>query len=73
LLDSDHSGSSADTNAWEAEIRARVKAVDEDRAVGIRYEQINGGDPTTREALIKAMQASPDRKASSPIASRCRA
>nr|WP_298722199.1 addiction module protein [uncultured Steroidobacter sp.] len=41
LLDLDQPGSSNDVdNAWDEEIRARVKAVDEGRAVGIPYEQI---------------------------------
>ena len=41
LLDLDQPGTSADVdNAWDEEIRARVKAVDEGRAVGIPYEQI---------------------------------
>lgn len=41
LLDLDQPGSSADVDsAWEEEIRARVKAVDEGRAIGIPYEQI---------------------------------
>lgn len=41
LLDLDQPGSSTDIdNAWDEEIRARVKAVDEGRAVGIPYEQI---------------------------------
>ena len=41
LLDLDQPGSSTDVdNAWDEEIRARVKAVDEGRAVGIPYDQI---------------------------------
>jgi putative addiction module component (TIGR02574 family) len=41
LLDLDQPGPNADVdNAWDEEIRARVKAVDEGRAVGIPYEQI---------------------------------
>jgi putative addiction module component (TIGR02574 family) len=41
LLDLDQPGSSTDIDsAWDEEIRARVKAVDEGRAVGIPYEQI---------------------------------
>lgn len=41
LLDLDQPGSNTDIdNAWDEEIRARVKAVDEGRAVGIPYEQI---------------------------------
>ena len=41
LLDLDQPGASADVDsAWDEEIRARVKAVDEGRAVGIPYEQI---------------------------------
>lgn len=41
LLDLDQPSSSTDVdNAWDEEIRARVKAVDEGRAVGIPYEQI---------------------------------
>lgn len=64
LLDQDRSDRSTDVdNAWDAEIRARVKAVDEGRAVGIPYEQIKRSGPTG-EALIKAMQASPDREVS---------
>lgn len=41
LLDLDQPGSNTDVDgAWDEEIRARVKAVDEGRAVGIPYEQI---------------------------------
>lgn len=41
LLDLDQPGSTSNVdNAWDEEIRARVKAVDEGRAVGISYEQI---------------------------------
>jgi putative addiction module component (TIGR02574 family) len=41
LLDLDRSGTSDDVeSAWDEEIRARVKAVDEGRAVGIAYEQV---------------------------------
>ena len=41
LLDLDQPGSSDDIEqAWEAEIRARVRAIDEGRATGIPYEQI---------------------------------
>jgi hypothetical protein len=41
LLDLDRPGTSDEIeNAWDEEIRARVKAVDEGRAVGIPYEQI---------------------------------
>ncbi len=41
LLDLDKPGVSADVDsAWDEEIRARVQAVDEGRAVGISYEQI---------------------------------
>lgn len=41
LLDLDQPGTSEDVDrAWDEEIRARVKAVDEGRAVGIPYEQI---------------------------------
>ncbi|HKQ82333.1 MAG TPA: addiction module protein [Steroidobacteraceae bacterium] len=41
LLDLDRPGPSTDIdNAWDEEIRARVKAVDEGRAAGIPYEQI---------------------------------
>ena len=41
LLDLDRPGTSEEIDSvWEEEIRARVKAVDEGRAVGISYEQI---------------------------------
>jgi putative addiction module component (TIGR02574 family) len=41
LLDLDQPGTSEDVErAWDDEIRARVKAIDEGRAVGISYEQI---------------------------------
>lgn len=41
LLDLDQPGTSDEIeNVWDEEIRARVKAVDEGRAVGIPYEQI---------------------------------
>lgn len=41
LLDLDQPGTSDEVeSAWDEEIRARVKAVDEGRAVGIPYEQI---------------------------------
>ena len=41
LLDLDKPGGSADIDdAWDEEIRARVKAIDEGRAVGIPYEDI---------------------------------
>jgi hypothetical protein len=41
LLDLDRRGTSGATeSAWDEGIRARVKAVDEGRAVGIPYEQI---------------------------------
>lgn len=41
LLDLDQPGSNADVDsAWDQEIRARVKAVDEGRAAGVPYEQI---------------------------------
>jgi len=42
-LDRSHADPGADPGiegAWDEEIRARVKAVDEGRAVGIPYEQI---------------------------------
>jgi putative addiction module component (TIGR02574 family) len=41
LLDLDQPGSSTDIeSAWDEEIRARVKAVDEGRALGVPYDQI---------------------------------
>jgi putative addiction module component (TIGR02574 family) len=41
LLDLDRSHADPGTEAvWDDEIRARVKAVDEGRAVGIPYEQV---------------------------------
>jgi putative addiction module component (TIGR02574 family) len=41
LLDLDRPGTSDEIeSAWDDEIRARVKAVDEGRAVGMPYEQI---------------------------------
>jgi putative addiction module component (TIGR02574 family) len=41
LLDLDQSGATDDIErAWDEEIRARVKAVDEGRANGIPYEEI---------------------------------
>jgi putative addiction module component (TIGR02574 family) len=41
LLDLDQPGTSAEIDAaWEEEISARVKAVDEGRTVGIPYEDI---------------------------------
>lgn len=41
LLDLDQPGTSDEIESvWDEEIRARVKAVDEGRAVGIPYEQI---------------------------------
>lgn len=41
LLDLDQPGTSDEIEqAWDEEIRARVKAVDEGRANGIPYEQI---------------------------------
>jgi hypothetical protein len=41
LLDLDQPGFAADVDsAWDEEIRARVKAADEGRAVGMSYEQI---------------------------------
>jgi putative addiction module component (TIGR02574 family) len=41
LLDLDQPGTSDDVEqAWDEEIRARVKAIDEGRASGIPYEQI---------------------------------
>ena len=41
LLDLDQPGMGTDIDAsWDEEIRARVKAVDEGRAVGIPYEQV---------------------------------
>jgi putative addiction module component (TIGR02574 family) len=41
LLDLDRPGVGEEIDsAWEEEIRARVKAVDEGRAAGISYEQI---------------------------------
>jgi putative addiction module component (TIGR02574 family) len=41
LLDLDQPGTTGEIDsAWDKEIRARVKAIDEGRAVGIPYEQI---------------------------------
>ena len=41
LLDLDQPGASDETEqAWDEEIRARVRAVDEGRANGVSYEQI---------------------------------
>lgn len=41
LLDLDRPGSAEEIDsAWDEEIRARVKAVDEGRVAGISYEQI---------------------------------
>jgi putative addiction module component (TIGR02574 family) len=41
LLDLDQRGTSDEIEgAWDQEIRARVQAVDEGRAVGISYEEI---------------------------------
>lgn len=41
LLDLDRPGSEEEIDAtWDAEIRARVKAVDEGRVTGVPYEQI---------------------------------
>ena len=41
LLDLDQPGTSGDIDrAWDEQIRARVKAIDDGRAVGIPYEQI---------------------------------
>jgi putative addiction module component (TIGR02574 family) len=41
LLDLDRPGTSDEIeSAWDAEIRARVRAVDEGRAVGIPYDLI---------------------------------
>jgi hypothetical protein len=41
LLDLDQPGTTGEIDsAWDEEIRARVKAIDEGRAVGIPYEQI---------------------------------
>jgi putative addiction module component (TIGR02574 family) len=41
LLDLDRPGTGEGIDvAWDDEIRARVKAVDEDRVTGISYEQI---------------------------------
>jgi putative addiction module component (TIGR02574 family) len=41
LLDLDQPGTSEEIErAWDEEIRARVKAVDEGRAVGVPYEEI---------------------------------
>jgi putative addiction module component (TIGR02574 family) len=41
LLDLDQPSNGAEiANAWESEIRARVKAVDEDRVSGIPYDQV---------------------------------
>ena len=41
LLDLDRPGTTGEIDsAWDEEIRARVKAIDEGRAVGIPYERI---------------------------------
>jgi hypothetical protein len=41
LLDLDQHGTSDDVETtWDEEIRARVKALDEGRAVGVPYDQI---------------------------------
>jgi putative addiction module component (TIGR02574 family) len=41
LLDLDQPGTTGEIDSvWDEEIRARVKAIDEGRAVGIPYEQI---------------------------------
>jgi putative addiction module component (TIGR02574 family) len=41
LIDLDQPGTSDEIErAWEEDIRARVKAVDEGRAVGVPYEEI---------------------------------
>lgn len=41
LLDLDQPGTSGEIDqAWDEEIRARIKAVDEGRTTGIPYEQI---------------------------------
>lgn len=41
LLDIDQPAASGDIDAvWDEEIRARIKAVDEGRAVGIPYEDV---------------------------------
>jgi putative addiction module component (TIGR02574 family) len=41
LLDLDQPGTTGEIDsAWDEEIRARVKAIDEGRAVGVPYEQI---------------------------------
>jgi putative addiction module component (TIGR02574 family) len=41
LLDLDQPGTPGETDSvWDEEIRARVKAVDDGRAVGIPYERI---------------------------------
>jgi putative addiction module component (TIGR02574 family) len=41
LLDLDQPGTSEEVDrAWDEEIRARVKGVDEGRAVGIPYDQV---------------------------------
>jgi putative addiction module component (TIGR02574 family) len=41
LLDLDQPGTSDEVeSAWDEEIRARVKAIDEGRAVGMPYEEI---------------------------------
>jgi hypothetical protein len=41
LLDLDQPGTTGEIDsAWDEEIRAQVKAIDEGRAVGIPYEQI---------------------------------
>ena len=44
LLDLDQPGTSDEIESvWDEEIRARVKAVDEGRTVGIPYDQIKKG------------------------------
>lgn len=41
MLDLDQPGTSDEIErAWDEEIRARVKAIDEGRAVGVPYEEI---------------------------------
>lgn len=41
LLDLDQPGPNNDVDvAWDEEIRARVKAVDEGRAIGVPYDEI---------------------------------
>jgi putative addiction module component (TIGR02574 family) len=48
LLDLDQPGTSDDIEqAWDNEIRARVKAIDEGRASGIPYEQIKNENHRT--------------------------